>query len=108
MVELCAFAISKGSELIMGDFVNEAGCRKDLLRIFISFHHICLRTRFAPRRKPWADTARLSDQGRMISRRMSMHLSVSRPSLVCALSRRYCGGAVPHDGALISNVPVLS
>lgn len=29
-------------------------------RIFISFHHICLRTRLAPRRKPWADTARLS------------------------------------------------
>lgn len=29
-------------------------------RIFMSFHHICLRTRLAPRRKPWADTARLS------------------------------------------------
>lgn len=30
------------------------------MRIFISFHHICLRTRLAPLRKPWADTARLS------------------------------------------------
>ena len=30
------------------------------MRIFMSFHHICFRTRFAPRRKPWADTARLS------------------------------------------------
>lgn len=30
------------------------------MRIFMSFHHICLRTRFAPLRKPWADTARLS------------------------------------------------
>ena len=29
-------------------------------RIFMSFHHICLRTRLAPRRKPCADTARLS------------------------------------------------
>jgi hypothetical protein len=26
----------------------------------LSFHHICLRTRLAPLRKPWADTARLS------------------------------------------------
>ena len=30
------------------------------MRIFMSFHHICLRTRFAPLRKPWADWARLS------------------------------------------------
>jgi hypothetical protein len=30
------------------------------MRIFMSFHHICFRTRFAPLRKPWADTARLS------------------------------------------------
>jgi hypothetical protein len=30
------------------------------MRIFMSFHHICLRTRLAPRRKPWADCARLS------------------------------------------------
>jgi hypothetical protein len=30
------------------------------MRIFMSFHHICLRTRLAPRRKPWADWARLS------------------------------------------------
>jgi len=30
------------------------------MRIFMSFHHICLRTRLAPLRKPWADTARLS------------------------------------------------
>ena len=30
------------------------------MRIFMSFHHICLRTRLAPFRKPWADTARLS------------------------------------------------
>jgi hypothetical protein len=30
------------------------------IRIFISFHHISLRTRFAPRRKPWAETAKLS------------------------------------------------
>lgn len=29
-------------------------------RIFMSFHHICLRTRCAPRRKPCADTDRLS------------------------------------------------
>jgi hypothetical protein len=29
-------------------------------RIFISFHHICFRTRFAPRRNPCAETARLS------------------------------------------------
>lgn len=30
------------------------------MRIFISFHHICFRTRLAPRRKPWAETAKLS------------------------------------------------
>lgn len=30
------------------------------MRIFMSFHHICLRTRLAPRRKPWAETARVS------------------------------------------------
>jgi hypothetical protein len=30
------------------------------MRIFMSFHHICLRTRLAPLRKPWADWARLS------------------------------------------------
>jgi hypothetical protein len=30
------------------------------MRIFISFHHICFRTRFAPLRNPWAETARLS------------------------------------------------
>lgn len=30
------------------------------MRIFISFHHICLRTRLAPLRKPWAEVARLS------------------------------------------------
>lgn len=30
------------------------------MRIFISFHHICLRTLLAPRRKPCADVARLS------------------------------------------------
>lgn len=30
------------------------------MRIFMSFHHICLRTRFAPLRNPCADTARLS------------------------------------------------
>lgn len=29
--------------------------------IFIFFHHICLRTLFAPRRKPWADWLRFSD-----------------------------------------------
>lgn len=30
------------------------------MRIFMSFHHICFRTLLAPRRNPWADTARLS------------------------------------------------
>jgi len=30
------------------------------MRIFMSFHHICFLTRFAPLRKPWAETARLS------------------------------------------------
>lgn len=30
------------------------------MRIFMSFHHICLRTRLAPLRKPWAEVARLS------------------------------------------------
>ena len=30
------------------------------MRIFMSFHHICLRTRLAPLRKPCAETARLS------------------------------------------------
>ena len=30
------------------------------MRIFMSFHHIFFRTRLAPRRKPWAETARLS------------------------------------------------
>lgn len=30
------------------------------MRIFMSFHHICFRTRFAPRLKPCAETARLS------------------------------------------------
>lgn len=32
-----------------------------MTRIFMSFHHICFLTRFAPRRNPWAETARLSD-----------------------------------------------
>lgn len=32
-----------------------------MTRIFMSFHHICLRTRLALRRKPWADTAKLSN-----------------------------------------------
>lgn len=31
-----------------------------MIRIRISFHHICLRTRLAPRRKPWAETASVS------------------------------------------------
>jgi len=30
------------------------------MRIFISFHHICFRTLFAPLLNPWAETARLS------------------------------------------------
>jgi hypothetical protein len=33
---------------------------KRQMRIFMSFHHICLRTRLAPLRKPCAETARLS------------------------------------------------
>lgn len=37
--------------------------------IFISFHHICFRTRLAPRRKPWAETARLSVLSWRLSRR---------------------------------------
>jgi hypothetical protein len=39
------------------------------MRIFMSFHHICLRTRFAPRRKPCAETARLSVLSCRASRR---------------------------------------
>lgn len=35
----------------------------------MSFHHICLRTRLAPRRKPCAETARLSVPGRRVDRR---------------------------------------
>jgi hypothetical protein len=34
--------------------------RPMMMRIFISFHHIFFLTLFAPRRKPCADTARLS------------------------------------------------
>jgi hypothetical protein len=60
------------------------------MRIFMSFHHICLRTRLAPLRKPWADTARLSvlscseskraprsDTLLMLSRMMPTVLSIS-------------------------------
>jgi hypothetical protein len=39
------------------------------IRIFMSFHHICLRTRLAPRRKPCADVARLSVLSCRASRR---------------------------------------
>lgn len=31
-----------------------------MIRILMSFHHICLRTRLAPRRKPCAEAARVS------------------------------------------------
>jgi len=34
-----------------------------------TFHHICFRTRLAPRRNPWADTARLSVLSWRASRR---------------------------------------
>ncbi len=32
-----------------------------MILIFMSFHHICLRTRLAPLRNPCAETARLSE-----------------------------------------------
>jgi hypothetical protein len=60
------------------------------IRIFMSFHHICLRTLLAPLRKPWAETARLSvlscrvssrvprsDTLLMLSRMMPTVLSIS-------------------------------
>ena len=45
------------------------------MRIFMSFHHICLRTLLAPRRKPCADWARLSVLFWRESRRSSRALS---------------------------------
>lgn len=69
------------------------------MRIFMSFHHICLRTRLAPRRKPCAETARLSvlswsesslaprsDTLLMLSRIMPTVLSISCASLISTLS----------------------
>lgn len=43
--------------------------------IFISFHHICFLTRFAPRRKPCADWARLSATA-LVSKFGFMHSGV--------------------------------
>lgn len=63
------------------------------MRIFMSFHHICFRTRFAPRRKSCAEWARLSvlsckeskcsprlETCLMLSRMMPTVLSISWPS----------------------------
>lgn len=44
------------------------------MRIFMSFHHICLRTRLAPRRKPCALCARLS-----VAMRAAVLVSPPRP-----------------------------
>ena len=53
------------------------------IRIFMSFHHICLRTRLAPRRKPCADVARLSVLSCRASRRSPRCEALFRLSCIC-------------------------
>jgi hypothetical protein len=62
------------------------------IRIFMSFHHICLRTRLAPRRKPCADVARLSVLSCRASRRSPRCEALFRLSCIwrTVLSISYC------------------
>lgn len=53
-----------------------------MTRIFMSFHHICFLTRFAPRRNPWAEAARLSERREQLlslSLRTSLVLEIVEP-----------------------------
>lgn len=60
--------------------------------IFMSFHHICLRTRLAPRLKPCADVARLSVLSWRASRRSPRCEALFRLSCIwrTVLSISYC------------------
>ena len=62
------------------------------IRIFMSFHHICFLTLLAPRRKPCADTAKLSVLSWRLSRRsprsetllMLLRMTLTVESISCS------------------------
>ncbi len=76
------------------------------MRIFMSFHHICFRTLFAPLRKPWAETARLSVLSRRESSRsplcdtllMFSRITPTVSSICCKRSHVSCSSNKSRDG----------
>jgi hypothetical protein len=76
------------------------------IRIFMSFHHICLRTRLAPRRKPCADVARLSVLSCRASRRSPRCEALFRLSCIwrTVLSISYWRG-VSYRVRLVPGLP---